>query len=59
MVRLQQCPCGSGKFPEALYDGHSIFMCYACDDCKAEKLAGFRHKCSSVPPLRENLSRTE
>ena len=42
MARLQQCPCGSGKFPEALYDGHNIFMCYVCDDCKAEKVAGFR-----------------
>ena len=29
MARLQQCPCGSGKFPEALYDGYNIFMCYA------------------------------
>jgi hypothetical protein len=35
----RRCP---GKFPEALYDGHNIFMCYACDHCKAEKLAGFR-----------------
>ena len=42
MARLQKCPCGSGKFPEALYDGHNIFMCYVCDDCKAKKVAGFR-----------------
>ena len=42
MARLQQCPCGSGKFPGALYDGHNIFMCYVCDDCKAEKVARFR-----------------
>ena len=42
MARLQQCPCGSGNFPEALHDGYNIFMCYVCDDCKAEKLAGFR-----------------
>jgi hypothetical protein len=42
MARPQQCPCGSGKFPEALYDGHNIFMCYVCDDCRTEKVARFR-----------------
>jgi hypothetical protein len=42
MARPQECPCGSGKSPEAIYDGYNIFMCYACDGCKAEKLAGFR-----------------
>lgn len=42
MARLQQCPCGSGEFPEALHDGHGIFMTYACDKCKAEKVSHFR-----------------
>ena len=33
-----------GKFPEALHDGHNIFMCYVCDDCKSQsqKVATFR-----------------
>ena len=31
MARPQECPCGSGKFPEPIYDGYNIFMCYACD----------------------------
>lgn len=42
MARLQQCPCGSGEFPEALKDGHGIFLCYACDKCKQDKLGSFR-----------------
>lgn len=42
MGRLQQCPCGSGEFPEALHDGHGIFMCYCCDKCKAKKVKGYR-----------------
>lgn len=42
MTRLQQCPCGSGEFPEALYDGHGIFMAYVCDKCRKKKIAGFR-----------------
>lgn len=42
MARLQQCLCGSGEFPEALHDGHGIFMTYACGKCKAEKVSGFR-----------------
>ena len=42
MPRPQKCPCGSGQFPEALHDCHNIFMCYACDHCKPEKLARFR-----------------
>jgi hypothetical protein len=42
MSRLQECPCGSGEFPEMLQDGHGIFMCYACDKCRAGKVAKFR-----------------
>ena len=42
MARLQQCPCGSGEWPEAHHDGHGIFLCYACDQCEAKKLAGYR-----------------
>ncbi len=42
MARLQYCPCGSGAFPEALHDGHGIFLCYACDKCKRKKMQGYR-----------------
>lgn len=42
MPRLQKCPCGSGQVPEALHDGYNIFLCYACDKCKARKLKGYR-----------------
>ena len=39
---LDACPCGSGKPAEALFDGHGIFMTYACDKCRKRKIAGFR-----------------
>jgi hypothetical protein len=39
---LDACPCGSGKEAEALFDGHGIFMTYACDKCRKRKVAGFR-----------------
>lgn len=42
MARLQQCPCGSGEFPDEHKDGYGIFMCYACSKCEDKKLAGFR-----------------
>jgi hypothetical protein len=38
----QPCRCGSGAYPYALHDGHGIFLCYACDSCRAKKLAGYR-----------------
>jgi hypothetical protein len=34
-MRLRLCP-------EPLYDGHNIFMCYACAKCEREKVSGFR-----------------
>jgi hypothetical protein len=42
MARLQHCPCGSGEYPEAQYDGHHIFLCYTCSKCEREKLSGYR-----------------
>jgi hypothetical protein len=39
---LKECPCGSGQWPEAVYDGRGIFLCYACSKCKKERLSGFR-----------------
>lgn len=42
MRSLIKCYCGSGLFPEPLFDGHGIFMCYACPKCEKKKIAGFR-----------------
>jgi hypothetical protein len=42
MARLQQCHCGSGKFPEARHDARGIFLTYTCSKCEREKMAGFR-----------------
>lgn len=39
---LTECPCGSGEFPEAQFDGHGIFLCYTCDKCHKQKMSGFR-----------------
>lgn len=36
------CRCGSGEHREALYDGYGIFLTYACEKCKKEKLSHFR-----------------
>ena len=43
MARLTQCPCGSGEYPGTNYDGYGIFLCYTCDKCQEERLAGYRH----------------
>lgn len=39
---LSECPCGSGKFPEAVHDARGIFCCYVCDKCQQERLSRFR-----------------
>ena len=39
---LQECPCGSGDFPEAVYDGHNIFLFYSCAKCFAQKRSKYR-----------------
>lgn len=41
-MRTMECPCGSGEYPEAIYDARGIFVAYVCDECKKEKLAGYR-----------------
>jgi len=41
-MSLRECPCGSGEFPEAEYDAQGIFLCYACDECRDEKLSHYR-----------------
>ena len=42
MPRLQKCPCGSGEYPTAQYDGYNIFLCYTCPQCEQEKMGGYR-----------------
>jgi len=39
---LQKCPCGSGEYPTAQYDGYNIFLCYTCPQCEQEKMGGYR-----------------
>jgi len=34
---LEECPCGSGKFAQAVYDNHNIFVFFSCEDCDEEK----------------------
>jgi hypothetical protein len=48
-MRLQQCPCGSGQFPDAQYDARAIFLCYTCSKCEREKLKGYRPDVLSDP----------
>ncbi len=36
------CPCGSGQYPEEVYDARGIYIAAVCDKCRAERLAGYR-----------------
>lgn len=40
--RIRLCNCGSEKHTEDIYDGRNIFLCRVCDDCKAQRLSGYR-----------------
>ena len=42
MARPQECPCGSGEWPDEVTDARGIFVCYCCDHCRAEMLEGYR-----------------
>jgi hypothetical protein len=42
MTKIKLCNCGSGIERFMLKDGHGIFLTYACDKCKEEKLSHFR-----------------
>ena len=39
---IRECDCGSGEPRQPFYDGYGIFLFYACDQCKPQKLQGFR-----------------
>lgn len=41
-MSMKECNCGSGLEPDAEYDGHGIFLFYACEKCYDEKLAPYR-----------------
>jgi hypothetical protein len=36
------CGCGSGKPRENITDARGIFVAYVCDDCRRDRLKGFR-----------------
>lgn len=36
------CGCRSHQARYPLYDGYGIFLCYACDRCRGEKLDRYR-----------------
>jgi hypothetical protein len=42
MLLNKWCSCGSKLPKHALYDGHNIFLTYACDKCERKKLQEFR-----------------
>jgi hypothetical protein len=46
---LAQCHCGSGEAAFAEYDARGIFLCYCCDKCREDKLAGYRPEVLTDP----------
>ena len=42
MPRIKECSCGSGKPSYPHGDARGIFLCYACVDCRKERLARYR-----------------
>ena len=38
----ERCSCGSGQRADAIYDARNIFLTFACDKCRKEKLSRFR-----------------
>lgn len=48
------CPCGSGQSFERVYDARGIYLCRCCDQCRAEKLGGFRPEVLSNPGYETN-----
>ena len=37
-----ECECGSGLVKEPEYDARGIFLTYACDKCRKQKLSKYR-----------------
>ena len=38
---LTECPCGSGEYPEDLYDARGIYCCSVCTKCKSKRRREF------------------
>jgi hypothetical protein len=39
---LSECPCGSGQYPEKLYDARGLFVSYICKECEVSVRAKYR-----------------
>lgn len=37
----KECPCGSGCYREAQYDGRGIFLCYTCYECHEKQMSRY------------------
>lgn len=46
---LMKCHCGSGEIPESVHDARGIFVTYCCDECRSEKLQGYRPEIFTNP----------
>ena len=47
--QFRPCSCGSGEHQEAEYDARGIFLTYACDRCRKERLSQYRPEVLSDP----------
>ena len=36
------CPCGSGEIPYAIYDGYGIYLSKVCSKCEPKVVSKFR-----------------
>ena len=41
-MSLKACSCGSGLARDAIHDARGIFVAYACDGCREERLGRYR-----------------
>jgi hypothetical protein len=46
---LENCSCGSGFEAHAIRDARGIFIGYMCQDCKVERLSGYRQDVLTDP----------
>lgn len=49
VYRQRLCPCGSKKHFEQVSDARGIFIANVCDDCRAERLKGYRPEVLTNP----------
>jgi hypothetical protein len=50
----RECSCGSGLTREAAHDARGIFLAFVCDQCRAERLDGFRPEVLTDPDYECN-----